>query len=299
MLSIIICTYNREKYIYNLLQSLALNSFPTELYEIILINNNCTDKTEEECTQFKQDYPQVNFRYFIEQEQGLSQARNRGIKEAEGDILIYVDDDALVNKEYLSTYYELFKSDKQVFAAGGPIIPHYETKPPKWLSYFTKELLTGYLYQGNKIEKFKRRYPGGGNAAYKKEVFDKTGLFNVGLGRKGNNLVGAEEKDIFVRMTALGMAFYYVPNAILYHIIPETKLTDEYFNRLTFSIGCSERIRTLRISKISYFKRLLSELIKWMASIVLFIGFCLKFQPQKGAKLLLFRWNVTKGLLSP
>jgi hypothetical protein len=64
-------------------------------------------------------------------------------------------------------------------------------------------------------------------------------------------------------------------------------------------VGKSEKLRTLDISKIAYFKRLFSEFIKWAASIVLFVWYCLIFQPQKGTKLLLFRWNVTKGLLKP
>jgi len=213
--------------------------------------------------------------------------------------LIYVDDDAFVNKEYLRAYYDLFIEKAEVYAAGGPIIPHYETKAPKWFSYFTRELITGYLYQGNKIGKFKRKFPGGGNAAYRKEVFEKTGPFNVELGRKGNNLVGAEEKDIFDKMTSLNMGILYIPNAILYHIIPDTKLTNDYFNRLTTSIGKSERIRTLKISKVKYLKRLFSELIKWVASLVLCIGYTLVFTPQKGFKLIVFRWNVTRGLLSP
>ena len=297
MLSIIICTYNREKYIYNVLQSIAQNDFPTDLYEIVLINNNSTDQTEEKCKLFQQDYPQVCFRYFIETEQGLSHARNRGIKEAEGDLLIYVDDDALVNKEYLSAYHELFLQEKNLFAAGGPIIPMYETEQPKWMSFFTKEMITGYLYQGNKIGSFKRRYPGGGNAAYRKEVFEKTGLFNVDLGRKGDNLVGSEEKDIFDKMTALNMQILYHPNAILYHIIPESKLTNAYFNRLTLSIGQGERIRTLQISKAKYFNRLFSECVKWAASCVLCLGYILACAPQKGFKLIVFRWNVSKGLL--
>jgi glycosyltransferase involved in cell wall biosynthesis len=297
MISIIICTYNRDKYIYNVLQSLAQNEFSTDLYEIVLINNNCTDQTEEKCNLFQQNYPHVTFRYFIETEQGLSHARNRGIKEAKGDILVYVDDDALVNKEYLSAYYELFQNEKDVFAAGGPIIPKYETEPPKWMSFFTKELLTGYLEQGNKIGKFKRKYPGGGNAAYRKEVFEKTGLFNVELGRKGGNLVGAEEKDIFDKMATKGMRILYHPKAILYHIIPERKLTNEYFKRLTLSIGQSEKTRTLSISKTKYLKRLFMECIKWMASCVLCLGYTLAGSPQKGFKLLIFRWNVTKGLL--
>jgi len=296
-LTIIICTYNRDKYIYNALKSIAKNNFSFSEYEIVLINNNSTDNTENECKRFQNDYLQVTFRYFIESNQGLSYARNRGIIEAKGDILIYVDDDAFVNKEYLRAYYELFTQKSEVYAAGGPIIPHYETEPPKWFSYFTRELITGYLYQGNKIGKFKRKFPGGGNAAYRKEVFEKTGLFNVELGRKGNNLVGAEEKDIFDKMTALNMEILYIPNAILYHIIPEKKLTNDYFNRLTISIGESERMRTLKISKIKYIKRLSSELIKWGISLVLCVGYALAFTPQKGFKLIVFRWNVTKGLL--
>ena len=297
MLSIIICTYNREKYIYGVLQSLAQNNFPTHLYEIVLVNNNSTDATEEKCKAFQQDYPQVTFRYFIETNQGLSFARNRGIVEAQGDILVYVDDDAFVNTEYLSAYYELFTQRREVYAAGGPIIPHYETEPPKWFSYFTRELITCYLYQGNKIGKFKRKFPRGGNAAYRKEVFDKTGVFNVELGRKGNNLVGAEEKDIFDKMTSLGMEILYIPNAILYHIIPETKFTNSYFNNLTLSMGKSERKRTLNISKTKYLKRLFSEMIKWGVSLVLCFSYILICAPQKGFKLIVFRWNVTKGLL--
>jgi glycosyltransferase involved in cell wall biosynthesis len=297
MISIIVCTYNRDKYIYNVLQSLAQNDIPTNLFEILLINNNCTDKTEEKCNLFQKDYPQITFRYFVETEQGLSHARNRGIKEATGDILIYIDDDALVNKEYVRVYYELFYTEKHIFAAGGPIIPKYETEPPKWMSFFTKELLTGYLYQGNKIGKFKRRYPGGGNAAYRKEVFEKTGLFNVELGRKGDNLVGAEEKDIFDKMASMGMKILYHPKAILYHIIPDSKLTNEYFNRLTMSIGQSERIRTLKISKTKYIKRIFMECIKWVASCILCLYYTLTGFPQKGFKLIIFRWNVTRGLI--
>jgi GT2 family glycosyltransferase len=197
----------------------------------------------------------------------------------------------------LRSYYELFSNAPSLYAAGGPIIPLYETNAPKWISYHTKILLTGYLYQGKKIRKFKNRYPGGGNAAYRKEVFEKVGHFNVDLGRKGDNLMGAEEKDIFDKMGAEGMKIIYTPNAILYHIIPEIKLTDQYFKRLTLSIGKSERERTLRISKIKYLKRLFLESVKWAGAIVLCIGYSILSFPRKGGKLIAFRWNVSKGLL--
>ena len=149
MISVIICTYNRDKYIYNVLKSLAENDFPTEQYEIVLVNNNSTDNTIQECARFKQDFPNVVMREFMETNQGLSYARNRGIQESKGDILVYVDDDALVNKEYLRTYADFFATHPEIDAAGGPIIPQYETEEPTWMSHFTKCLITGYKYNGN------------------------------------------------------------------------------------------------------------------------------------------------------
>lgn len=298
MLSVIICTYNRERYIYNVLRSLAENTLPQNQYEIILVDNNCTDNTRSECDRFTHDFPNVVFRYLVEKNQGLSYARNCGIKESKGEILVYVDDDALVNKEYLQTYADFFLQYPEIDAAGGPIIPEYETEEPGWMSFYTKPLITGYKYLGDKTKEFpKNDYPGGGNAAYRTSVFEKVGLFNVELGRKGDSLVGAEEKDIFDKMTSLGMRFYYLPNAILYHLIPEKKLSKDYFDRLTYSIGKSERMRTLNIGKWKYVRRLVSEIIKWAASIVLCIGHTLSGSPKRGWKLIQFRRNVTKGLI--
>jgi len=299
MLSIIICTYNRDKYLYDALKSIADNNFPVSEYEIVLINNNSTDNTENECNRFQKDFPHVHFNYFVEKNQGLSFARNRGVDEAKGEILVYVDDDATVNHEYLKTIDGFFKENRNAMAVGGAIFPVYETEEPSWISHYTRILITAYKNEGNKIIEFKgNKFPSGGNAAYRKDVFEKVGKFNTELGRKGVALIGAEEKALFDKMKKLNMPIYYLPNMILYHIISPLKLTQDYFGKLTFSLGQSERIRTLNISKNAYLKRLFSEFIKWGGSLVLFVGFCLQFQPQKGTKLLVFRWNVTKGLLT-
>ena len=298
MLSVIICTYNREKYLYNVLKSIVENDVPNAMYEIVLVNNNSTDSTEQECRRFAADFPDVRFRYFVESRQGLSYARNRGITESTGDIVVFVDDDALVNNAYLQTYADFFEKHPCVEAAGGPIIPQYETAEPAWMSHYTKALITGYKYLGDKAREFpKGDYPGGGNAAYRTSVFKRVGLFNVELGRKGDSLIGAEEKDIFDKMTSHGMRFYYLPTAILYHLIPEKKLTDDYFNRLTYAIGRSERLRTLRIGKKKYLNRLLKEAVKWAGTLVLYGKYLLLGQPQKGKKLVRFRYNVTRGLM--
>lgn len=297
MLSVILCTYNRERYIYNVLQSIAAGGFGD--YEIVLVNNNSTDGTESECQRFAKDHPEVAMRYCVEKQQGLSYARNRGIMESQGEVLVYVDDDAVVNREYLQTYADFFNRNKEAVAAGGPITPRYDgCEEPSWMSHYTRQLVTGELNLGTREREFpKGAFPGGGNAAYRKSVFNEVGLFNVELGRKGNSLIGAEEKDLFDKMTSRGMKFYYLPNAILYHLIPPKKLTQDYFDRLTYGIGVSERYRTQQIGRKKYLNRLLKETVKWGGTMVLWTGFALKGQFSKGNKLVAFRKNVTRGLI--
>ena len=298
MITLIICTYNREKYIGPLLDSVAKNDYPTTDYEIVLVDNNCTDNTRGVCEQFATAHPEITLRYVVETEQGLSAARNKGIKEAKGDIIIYVDDDALVDADYIRIYAEHFAAHSETMAAGGPIEPLYETEEPKWMSPYTKALLTAWMNYGDKVREYPNgRYPGGGNAAYRKVVFDKVGLFNTELGRKGSALLASEEKDIFDKMHVLGMQVLYLPTPILHHIIPQTKLEGDSFNRLTLQIGRSERMRTRAISKGKYIKRLFSEGVKWGGTLVLLGIYTLQGHPMKGWKLVLFRRNVTKGLL--
>ena len=298
MITLIICTYNREKYIGPLLDSIAKNDYPTTDYEIVLVDNNCTDNTRGVCEQFAEAHRDITLRYVVETEQGLSAARNKGIKEAKGDIIIYVDDDALVDADYIRIYAEHFASHPETMAAGGPIEPLYETEEPKWMSPYTKALLTAWMNYGDKVREYPNgRYPGGGNAAYRKVVFDQVGMFNTELGRKGSLLLASEEKDIFDKMHALGMQVLYLPTPVLHHIIPQAKLEEDYFNRLTLQIGRSERMRTRAISNGKYFKRLLSEAIKWGGTFVLLGMYTLQGNPMKGWKLVLFRRNVTKGLL--
>jgi GT2 family glycosyltransferase len=128
-------------------------------------------------------------------------------------------------------------------------------------------------------------------------VFERFGIFNVELGRKGKNLIGAEEKDFFARLTSAGYKIWYIPDAKIYHYISPEKLTIEHLIRLSHSIGVSERIRTCSQSKSAFYKRLFSEVVKWGATFVLFTYYLFRLQYPKGEKLILFRSNVTKGLL--
>ena len=296
--SFVTCTYNRDKYITQTLESVCKQTFSPVDYEIIVVDNNSTDSTAAICEEFGQRYPDHQFKYFKEINQGLSFALNRGIKEARGEYIIFVDDDETIIAEHLERLDNHLKNYPDAELVASPVIPVYEEAQPKWMSYYTQRLIGGYFDQGNQPKKLEaKNYPGTGHTIIKRELYEKYGDYNTELGRKGNSLIGAEDKDMFNRLKRNNIECYYFPDIPIYHHIPGQKLTDEFFQKLTYSIGKSERIRTLSVSKKEYQKRLINEGVKWAASLVLCFGYTITLSPQKGIRLLQFRWNVTKGLL--
>ena len=298
MLSIIVCTYNRDKYLYGALRCIAENGFPAEAYEIILVNNMSTDNTESECQKFGKDYPNVNFRYFVETNQGLSYARNRGIKESHGETLLFLDDDSYIQQDYLKNLQRQLNDHPEADAFGGKIDPIFESgEAPKWLSKWNYSWVSA-IDMGDEVCQFEgKAFPIGANMGIRKATIEKTGVFNTQLGRSKKNLMGGEEKDLFERIRQQGGNIYYFPDVVVQHVIPPSRTTLDYVKRLGEGVGMSERIRTLNVSRWKYLKRLLSELVKWCGTAVLWLGFALKGQFEKGNILFTFRRKVTSGLL--
>lgn len=298
MISVIICTYNRDKFLYDALQHVAVNNFPTQEYEIVLVNNNSTDNTEAECQRFEKEYPQVNFRYFVETKQGLSHARNRGIQESQGDILIFLDDDSFVEVDYLHNLKVNMEQHPEAMAFGGKISPLFESgETPKWLCKWTYSWVSA-IDKGNKVIPFEgKSYPIGANMGFRKSCLERCGVFNTELGRSKKNMMGGEEKDIFNRIREQQLPILYFPDIHVQHVIPPQRTTRDYIVRLGEGIGMSERVRCLKFGKKALYKRYFSELIKWGASIILWCYYTVCLKPIVGNMLVLFRWNVTKGLV--
>lgn len=298
MISIIICTYNRDKFIYKCLQRIAENGFPVSEYEIVMVNNNSTDNTEQLCLKFAADYPDVNYRYFNEKNQGLSFARNRGIKEASGEWLVFLDDDAMILPDYLTNLSTHLAQYPEAGAFGGKISPEFESGTvPEWLCKWTYSWVSA-IDLGKKVSLFKgSKYPIGANMGFSRLTLEKCGHFNTALGRTGNNLMGGEEKDIFNRIKAAGIPIYYFPDVAVNHVIPPHRTTTQFIERLGAGVGSSERLRC-KDHKTKLLKRQVVELIKWGATLILWFFYILTFRPACGNMLVLFRKNVTLGLFN-
>lgn len=298
MISVIVCTYNRDKYIYSTLKCIAVNDLAYDEYEIIVVDNNSTDNTVSEIRRIYADYPDVNLKQITEQSQGLSFARNRGIQESSGDILVFLDDDAFTDSHYLDRLSAIMNGHPEIDAFGGKIVPTFENgTSPKWLCKWTYSWVSG-LEMGNAMIPFTRNYPIGANMGFRRKVFEKCGMFNTSLGRVGKNLAGGEEKDMFNRVRNSGFGIFYIPDIPVKHIIPETRTTTDYIRRLGYGVGTSEKIRCREQGYASYIKRILIESVKWAASLTLWIGYSLTGRFCCGNMLIYFRWYVTRGLLA-
>ena len=291
-LSLIIATYNRSEQLMVTLESVALQRYPATRWECIVVDNNSTDDTRERVEAFAAAHPELHLRYTFEPRQGLSHARNRGIEESRGEIVAFVDDDEHIVEEFVEAYVELFNNHQDAMSAGGKIIADYPAGRPHWMSSYTEQPIANPMDFGESIKPFpKGRIPGGGNMAMRRCIFEKIGTFDTTLGRTGKQLIGGEESDLFERMAAHAMRCYYVPRAVMYHIIPESKLTHEYFSRLAYNTGLSQHRRAEIHNRIA--RLYIGEIMKWCATLAL----CLVHRPTQSRYLLTLRYNITRGIL--
>lgn len=295
-LSIIVSTYNRELYILDSLMSLKDQSSSYDSYEVIIVDNNSTDTTPLLCMQFLQQKGELHAHYFKETSQGLSYARNRGIAVAKGDIIAFIDDDAVACRDYVSNTIAWFNAHPHCAAIGGRIFPKYETKCPLWMPRALTPLFS-ILDMGEKPQSFSNKsYPVGANMAFRKQVFETCGVFNTQLGRTGKNMLGGEEKDIFYRIRQKQLQIWYVPNVWVYHIIPAQRTTKEFIVKQAIGVGQSEYYRC-KPHTAMYMVSIGKECVKWAGTKILAFVLLIQAKPQQAAMLIRFRYYVSMGLL--
>lgn len=296
-LSIVIATYNRATLLLDALKSVIRQSAPAQEWECVVVNNNSSDNTSERFAEFAGEHPEYNLRIVDEPNQGLSYARNRGIRESVGEYIAIIDDDEHIAEDFVAAYIRLFDDVPEAVAAGGPIVAQYPTGRPRWMSCYTERPIANTMYFGEEVREFpKGRVPGGGNMALRRSAIRRYGVFDTSLGYSGESLIGGEECDLFERLQIADAKYYYVPTAVMYHIIPREKLTKEYFARLSYNVGVSQ-LRRARLYRRVWRVRFV-ELSKWVATLLIALWYTITLQWRKGYYLILMRLNISRGLWS-
>ncbi len=292
-ISLIIPTHNRAGQLMTALDSVVRQDLPAAEWECIVVNNRSVDDTAARFADFAAAHPDCRLRLVDEGQTGLSYARNRGIAEAQAPLLAFIDDDEWIEPHFLSAYLDLFDARPDAIAAGGRIVAEYPEGRPAWMSNYPETAIANTMDFGSEIRPFPaNRIPGGGNMALRREVFDRNGAFDPQLGRVGNRLTCGEESDLFERLQGEGCTLWYVPDAVMHHVIPAAKLTESYFRNLCRNIGINQRLRA-RIHHRQLRVRI-AEILKWGATLLL----CCTMRPTQARWLLRMRTEISRGLFS-
>jgi glucosyl-dolichyl phosphate glucuronosyltransferase len=241
-ISVIVCTYNRCRILTRTLNSVAVQQLPSEVeWEILVVDNNSSDRTRQVVEEVATRHPN-RFRYVFEPRQGLSHARNAGIRESQGEILAFTDDDVTVVPNWLRNLTGSLNNGKWA-GAGGRILAADHFTPPEWLvldgPYDLGGPLFGHFDFGDAPRALEQP-PFGGNMAYQKSIFEKYGVFRTDLGRNPADLVGFEDTEFGCRLMRAGVQLRYEPHAIAYHPIDKSRLQKPFFLNWWFDYGRAE-----------------------------------------------------------
>ncbi len=248
--SIIIPTLNHSSKLKQCLSHLSELAFEPDLFEVLVVDNGSTDDTKEISLSFHKTIK--NLRYIFCESPGLMAARHRGCDEAKGEILCYIDDDSLVTRDWLKGMAESF-SDEKVVLVGGPCIPKYEIEPPEWIEYFWSKpefgRCNGFLSLldfGEKIQYIPPTYVYGCNYSIRKRILlDIGGTYPDYLPEKYRKFQGCGETGVAHKVKKFGKTLYN-PKVKIYHIVPESRMTIDYFCWRAYFQGIGSSFMNIR-----------------------------------------------------
>ncbi|MGA3169852.1 MAG: glycosyltransferase [Chthoniobacteraceae bacterium] len=237
-ISVIICTYNRADSLRMTLQCCVVLRIPAGVtWELLVVDNNSTDHTARVCEEYAGKLP---LRRIEEKRQGLSMARNRGIKEARGEIVTFTDDDVDVDPDWLAGLSRAATAHPEAAFFGGKVAPIWKEKPAAWMAGHSRDLLAGVTMDldlgAAEMPLGRKQLPFGANMAFRREAFLKMGSFREDLGMTGRLFGVHEEIEFMTRLIEAGCIGFYVPGMVVGHRNPPERMTERYM--LGWCVGC-------------------------------------------------------------
>jgi len=252
-ISIIIPTLNRVRALSEALESAARVIDPDDPVEIIIVDNGSVDRTAGACREIKDRFPKHDWRYFYDETPGLLTGRHLGAREAQGEILTFLDDDVLLAPSWLEALKDAF-SDPDVMLVGGPSFPRYEVEPPSWLAGQWVEFEGGRRCNPLSLIDFGRAkkevdatYVWGLNFSIRRTAFETCKGFHPDcIPKPLQRYQGDGETGLAEKIKRRGLKTLYHPGVALQHFIPALRLTPESFEQRGFYNGVCSSYSNIR-----------------------------------------------------
>jgi glycosyltransferase involved in cell wall biosynthesis len=242
--SVLICTRNRAAQLASVLQSACKLKVPDEVtWELLLVDNGSSDNTADIARSFSDRLP---IRVVRQEIPGLSNARNMGVSKARGKYICWTDDDVLIDQNWLSAYVEAFRRHPDAAVFGGKVIPRFEgDSPPEWLEKGKHSFPLANLLAYRDLGELERELsfagglvPYGANFAVR-TLEQRSALYDPALGVSPLHKRLGEESDAIFRMFSSGATGWWVPDAVVNHIIPFARQTPAYVYEYYFLSGAT------------------------------------------------------------
>jgi glucosyl-dolichyl phosphate glucuronosyltransferase len=214
-------------------------------WELVVVNNRCTDATDEVIASFADRLP---IRRAWEPEPGLSNARNRAVAEAAGAYIVFTDDDVHVDQDWLAAYARAFRRWPDADVFGGPIVPLFEDGPPEWIPRVMDRVgaVFGQQSFGDAPVQLTPECvdggPYGGNMAMRTKTL-RGRPFDRALGVRAGRYSIGEETDWIRAVLRTGSTGWWTPEPRVQHCVPPSAQTLDHVRR--WMVGCGRYIASV------------------------------------------------------
>lgn len=279
-ISIIICCHNSEQRIRETLDHIARQEkTDTILWEVILVDNASIDATIPVAQElWKQKEDTVHLRIVTEEKLGLKYARERGIKTARFEYLIFVDDDNWLSSEYVFKVYQKFERNKKVALIGGAGNPVSDSLLPVWYNEYQNLYAVGKPVSQNGVLKKDAGFIYGAGMALRKSAYQNlelSGFYSLCDDRKGNQLSGGHDVELSFALRLIGYDVMFDEKLDFAHYMDQNRLTIPYLKKLSagsaantttfiYYLLLTKKVKSNPKFVFFYFKRIIGDLIDFI-----------------------------------
>jgi hypothetical protein len=239
-LTVAICTWNRCDLLRKGLEQMCKLIIPSDVeWELLVVNNNCTDVTDTVIAEFAAKLP---IRRLFEPTPGKSYALNLAVREAKGEYILWTDDDTLLDENWLAAYVKGFQQWPEAVFFGGPVRPWFAVAPPAWLEKVLLLPRLASVYALRDLSPVALRIDGitklpyGPNWAVRVRE-QRVYLYDPRLGPRPGSNIRCEETQIMQTMLADGYEGRWIPEASVRHHIPAERMTTRFIRQYMSGYG--------------------------------------------------------------
>lgn len=229
--SVVLSTYNRADRLPGALEALLVQDGNVP-YEVVVVDNNSSDDTAEVVRRIALS-ADGRLRNFFEPRQGLSHGRNAGITQSRAGIIAFTDDDVRVASNWIVELKRGFDRHPDAGYIGGRVLPQWVSPPPAWLTdaHWAPLALQDYGPDVQRTGRERAVCLVGANFAFRKEVFERVGMFSASLGRVKDGIGSTEDHDMQLRVWRAGIHGLYIPSIVVTAEVTPDRLEKKYHRR--------------------------------------------------------------------